>query len=656
MAVFSSSTIGELAGSVQSALSDWRSIVPLVAALLGLLGPFLVGWWKERKETAEKRARIQNTITLLRAQFGHIHRHSATNLKRLTEIFRAPGTGRAMVVALTKMSLNAEVIGNTSSSRSKRTPIKLARVEDIALFPEHLAKDVLRLEYTARNIEIDISDAIALFQAKPTIVFKPEEQSAELSRMNSLSATIQHCAVDAERLVAKLKSLEQKDFSPRWLNRLRKFTGRFFLRLWPWKEAIQPYRDDPINFADAMSHREVGDWVNWKDEQQLIPANEIAFFLRDALKKINPDTDAPVDVISQQMGRFNSISRCRLGTKEYSVRVRVNESNFRYEPGLVKEVFVAMALARGPANECDDMLAEIYKECLSDQPQSPMSFTIGPYIHYAAKLTEIAKLTGVKRYPYPCLVSDWVNTNLLSDSVDQAAAYQELAYAVNKLHQLRTKNYYRNFRELGDYRYARKFGDEVANEIKRHNDDWKILRQSELESLLPILAISLSENDQFCVCHNDLHPDNLFWNPSDAVPNKIVIIDWDNACISHPYLDFVKIKYWTKLSTEGRLTGDNALFEVFCRAYGEDANQVRQSLIFLALSLLWLMRVLAFERRSESEDKPIAPPFQPSKHYEKHIDECFRSLQDILKAKERFSKIKSLWRRRRSSLMPNAIN
>lgn len=593
------------------------------AALIPLLREYL----QDKKRRSDERARILSTTKLLRARFGQIGRHSATNLKRLTEIFRAPPRGCDMVVALTKMSLRLST--KSDSDASAREALNLAKVEDIALFPEQLARDVLRLELTARNIEIDLAEAITLFKEKPDHVFRRDEPfqepSRESRRIESLSITIERCAQDSAELVAKLKEFEQSEFRPSLLSRLFEWIGRLIDSI-PGlpKSRRRAFRDEPIHFTDAMSLREVGDWANWKEEQQLIPTAEVAAFLRGALDLKLPPGQDHVDVVTQRFGTINSITHCRHGGKDYCVRVRVNEGIFQYEPGLVKEVFVALALKEKNEGRTvsDETLAGIYRQCVKD-PTAPLPaipFPIGPDIHSA-----VAR-SVMRRNPYPCLVSDWIGPSLLSAAQRQFDGFFALGKAVKELHTIRPASYYRNLRDLGEYRYAREFSEDIVGEIRRRNDDVQVIDHETLNRVLDRVTETLSKNKQFCLCHNDLHPNNVFWDAAESARKKIVIVDWDNACISHRYLDFVKIMYWSRLSPDGRLTGDEKLFELFCRGYGDSDKNVKESPIFLALSLLWLFRVFMFERKREAGGRSVPKPFQPAKYYEDHIRICVRAL------------------------------
>jgi len=595
----------------------------VIGSAIGALAQVAISMLQRSREKSDKRAQTIATTQLLRAKFGQIGRHSATNLRRLTEVYRAPLTGREMVVALKKMSLQSSVNSNATSVQERDN---LSRVEDIAGFPEHLARDVLRLEITARNIEIDIAEAISLFREKPNDTFRRDSLSDELSletgRMESLSKTIERCAQDSAALVVKLKNFEEFELRPSRSKALaRKTKWLLKLGLKESKEDRLEFHDEPIHFTDAMSLREVGDWANWKEEQNILSTADIIALLRTALKL---QQDQPVEVVSQRFGTFNSIAHCRRGEVDYCVRVRVNETEFQYEPGLVKEVFVANALmeASGRESTSDEILADIYHRCIAALPEySSVTFPIGPDIYFAAAHS------GIQRVPHPCAVTEWSRTTLLSRSSDQNDGFEALGRSIRMLHSVRTSTYYRNLRDLGEYRYSREFSEEIVQEISRRNDDIRFVAKETLEPLLERVATKLSENEIFCLCHNDLHPDNVFWNSKGE--KKIVIVDWDNACINHPYLDFVKIRYWSRLDVDGRLIGDDSLFERFCVGYGESAKRVAQSPIFLALSLLWLFRILGFEKRREFNGKIIPKPFQPSHYYKKQIDMCISSLEKM---------------------------
>lgn len=581
-------------------------VVAGTAALMKAFIPFVTEYLRSQKQRVEERTRIRSTTRLLRAQFGQIGRHSATNLKRLTETFRGARRRREIVIMLTKMSLATKGRGGSDAAPQSLQEIRL---EDISLFPEHLARDVLRMKLTTRNIEIDIVDAISLFEEHPDAVFERDEHSIESRRLDSLSSTIERCADDCRSLVVKLKEFERFQFPPGLLDRVLRRTAT----------NVQSYRDEPIHFTDAMSLREAADWVNWKEEQRLIPIAVIASFIRSSLH-LAPDES--VQVVSQSFGTINSIVHCRGGGADYCLRVRVNEAIFQYEPGLLKEVFVALALRRvSQQSTADEILADIYRKCVANTVEfPPLTFSIGPDIYFGVTRCD---LPGNR---FPCIITEWFDAPLLAEAMDIGHGFHALGQAIRQLHSIRTSAFYRNLRELGEYRFPRNFSEEIVAEIAKRNDDVQLLADDMLSPLLERASLALSENHAFCLCHNDLHPRNVFWRSDPASPKQIAIVDWDNACISHPYLDFVKVLYWSKIGPDGRLGMDDRLFGRFCSGYGEEASKVKRSPIFLTLCLLWLMRVLMFEKKREVGGREVPRPFQPSAYYERHIFRCARAL------------------------------
>ena len=87
--------------------------------------------------------------------------------------------------------------------------------------------------------------------------------------------------------------------------------------------------------------------------------------------------------------------------------------------------------------------------------------------------------------------------------------------------------------------------------------------------------------------HNDFAPGNIL-----VTQGRIAaVIDWDNAVIEAPHLDFVKMKYWTAKNVAGELTHDPALFSAFVRGYGAAGQDIVNSSLFALYEVLWLLRV-----------------------------------------------------------------
>lgn len=581
----------------------------VLGAFVGLLSsPTISNYFGARRQRADERKRIHATIQLLKAEFGHVSRHNATNLRRITELYRLQYTPSDIVVALRKMSLD-----QVAKQPLPSALFSAVKIEDLALLPENLSRDALRLQLTARNIEIDINAGVGIFEAASkagTSAKNVMETAAGRARLRSLTNTMERCAQDSAELVHKLKRFEQAEF-PQPLRKRAHELWRSFRE----KFTASEFHDEPIHFNDAMSLREVGDWVNWKEEQRLLPTFRVQDFLRAALQ----DPTAAVQVVSQSVGTINAIAHCETNGKHYCVRVRVNQDIFQYEHGLVKEAFVALALRDARTSAFSDaQLAKVYEKVASaDGSIGSIDFPIGPRLYFITACCQIPDR------PFPAIVSDWIDEQPLGKSNDPIREFEALGAAIRQLHEVKTNFYYRNLRDLGEYRFRRDFGADVVAEIVKRNDDVQVLKRGFDRGLLK-MSDALGKIQSYSLCHNDLHCNNIFVSTASEKP--IVIVDWDNACISHPYLDFVKLRYWSRIGEDGRFRGDASYFAAFCKGYGVNAGEVEQSPIFVSLSVLWLFRIILFEKRREAEGRGIPRPFQSSAYYCPQLLEAFGRL------------------------------
>ncbi|MEQ8227639.1 MAG: phosphotransferase [Rhodospirillales bacterium] len=574
------------------------------AAFLPILGYF----YKSFSEWIRGHRRKVEVVQLLRAEFGHVARHSATNLRRLTELFRSPRTVSESIIVLRKISLRQTDI------QSFEALFSAVKMEDLALLPENLSRDAMRIQLITRNIEIDVETAIDELKKYPRSVrYDPVTMHECRARLASLSKTVERCAQDSAELILKLTSYEQTLHGD-WAKRQRK--------------AAQDFSHQPIHFDDVTNLREVADWQSWKEEQQLLKTTRISEMVQETL-----GVDATeVKTRRQFLGTINQISECQTSLGILCVRVRINQGIFQYEKGLIKEAIVASILNRMEKGDiksgvaCDDLIAEIMHELELNEGRVSIEFPMGTDIHFYSTSYAIDRFRE-----FPMIISDWAKGRLLSLCPDEVAtqAFKRLGYQVSQLHSLRLKRFYRNFRDLGQYRYSRDFTYEIVKELGSRNEDIGLIPNSIFEPKLNEFEAALNKVKQqklpFAICHNDIHVNNVVVD-LDTPGNmpELSIVDWDNTCVHHPYLDFVKIKYWGTIGDDGRFKEDTRYFQDFCSGYGVDHQEVLASDVFKALSALWLFRVYMFEVKRESGGRRIPEPFPHSKVYKKALQKIFR--------------------------------
>ena len=597
--------------------------LPLLSALgavaAAAASPILIEAVRSRIRASSERARKLALLALLRAEFGHVARHSATNLKRLTENFRAPPTINEFAIAIKKISLRQTDI------EARNALFSAVKVEDLALLPENLAREAMRIQLRTRNVEIDIESTLEqLNKIDAEKTYDPRQMESAEHRLRSLSNTVERCAQDSAAIVENLRKYELTLMQ----SGLLWHTSQFFAAVastlglrFLWRRINSAfakvlrlerhrYQDDPIHFDDVLNLREVGDWKSWKEEQTLVSSDDILKVFRENFAQYS--ADKPLYLRSQSVGTINLISHVDSEEGSYCVRTRINEPIFQYEKRLVKDAVIALCLKETIDEDADH--TQLLSNCVRAVANKPKSqhaaidFELGPNIYF---FSNNHKLSDGRRLPVT--ITDWIDHPMLGEQLS-AEGLKCVGAAIARLHMINIGKFYRNFRDLGTYRFARNFSAEVVSEIDIRLVELPSGLRSSATKALGVFQSALREaaqTDRFSICHNDLHVNNIFLSPDGAVD----IIDWDNACVHHRYFDFVKIKYWGDIGADGRFQENDQFFSAFCEGYGVDAKKVLTSPVFKALSTLWLLRVYAFEKKREAVGQVIPAPFLASAYY-----------------------------------------
>jgi aminoglycoside phosphotransferase (APT) family kinase protein len=136
-----------------------------------------------------------------------------------------------------------------------------------------------------------------------------------------------------------------------------------------------------------------------------------------------------------------------------------------------------------------------------------------------------------------------------------------------------------------------------------------------LVDILRALTVPSSIPTVPCLVHNDFAPGNILVRDGSIA----AMIDWDNAVIDVPHLDFVKMKYWTAKDAKGELGHDPELFSAFVAGYGTAGREIVGSPLFALYEVLWLLRVFNFERAKEEQGLARAPGYPAAAVYEKYL-------------------------------------
>ena len=279
-------------------------------------------------------------------------------------------------------------------------------------------------------------------------------------------------------------------------------------------------------------------------------------------------------------GAINDVIRVDFAGSSYCFRARVREDFFAYEKNLVKEAVIGDFLAG------ETSLSSIIKAHSSGIQHTSVGWDFAPDALCYDVSREIV--------PFVWSISEWVrprkNPNLNEED------YFAIGEALSVLHNRKFENFV--------YRFDQEWQD-GKNWISRATEEISSgLRSVGIEKQYSVHG-SLADRDAwiFCVVHNDIHPNNII--PTDQ---GMKIIDWDNAQISPPEFEFVKMKYWTKLE-DNIFVSDDKLFKKLLDGYQSRSDYQFNDQIFELCEMIWLLRVCAFELKRKADIGVVPQPF-----------------------------------------------
>lgn len=305
-------------------------------------------------------------------------------------------------------------------------------------------------------------------------------------------------------------------------------------------------------------------------------------------------------------GNINTILKVRVGEQRYGLRVRTHESVYRYEPDLIKEVFVLRVLQQAGSAPDDAAIATTFAELAAAQCGTlSQGFAGVPVVRYFD--------WSRRRLPQPYCIYEWVEGQPLWDT-PEPALYAVAGKTLAGIHQARFTAFYADFLSVGvsPVSWLERFQTAFAKEVNTARG--RLPRQVS-EALLR-LRTSVAADCSPCLVHNDFAPGNILVRDGRIT----AVIDWDNAVVEAPHLDFVKMKYWTAKNVAGDLVPEPMLFAAFVDGYGEAGRRIVASLTFTFYEVLWLLRVYNFECAKEEQGLPRAPGYPAAAVYAELIE------------------------------------
>jgi hypothetical protein len=282
-------------------------------------------------------------------------------------------------------------------------------------------------------------------------------------------------------------------------------------------------------------------------------------------------------------GTFNRVIKFTYAGRHLGVRVAVDQRHFRYERDIVKEVF-AMALLRYAGEEIDDERVAVIIESLLAKPRGGDlgHDSVRSILYYDWSMTDL---------PYPFFLFDWVEGPVLWEK-PFAEHYHESGKLLAGIHQVRFENFYDNVFTI--HQLPRSWRDHFRVCLNRELARAEIMLPPALFARLNGTDMSHLTAGQPCLVHNDFAGANIVID-QQLRPHAI---DWDNWVVDCAELDLVKMKYWTAIGQEGRLTHRPELFEAFMAGYCAHAPQPIDEQRLKAYEYLWLLRCFNFENSS----------------------------------------------------------
>ena len=304
-------------------------------------------------------------------------------------------------------------------------------------------------------------------------------------------------------------------------------------------------------------------------------------------------------------GNINTIIQVVVNGRSYGLRVRTHEQVYRYEPNLIKEAFVLWLMQNVATGPRDREAAAAFAQFTAVQ---------------RGIVTEHSDVLPIVRYydwsrvylPYPYCIYEWVEGDPLWETPHRhlyALAGQTLA----RIHQVQFAAFYADFLALGVHplSWPERYRTALDKEI--------VAAQAHLPrtlvEVLRALVVPSSMATAPCLVHNDFAPGNILVQDGRIA----AVIDWDNAVIDVPHLDFVKMKYWTAKNSTGELVHDPALFGAFVDGYGPTGRDMIGSSQFVLYEGLWLLRVFNFERSKEAQGLARALGYPAAAVYERYL-------------------------------------
>lgn len=318
--------------------------------------------------------------------------------------------------------------------------------------------------------------------------------------------------------------------------------------------------------------------------------------------------DGPLEIVETISGNVNAVYKLRYGGRNYGARVATGGYRFKYERGLIKEVF-AIALLNDLGEGFSDARARARFDRLLAAPT-------GSGLDHAAVRTILYYDWSQTLIPHPFFLFEWIEGETLWER-GGASSYFEAGRDLARLHRVQFQHHYETLFEIGrtplDWRTS--FHRALMQELRLAAPALGTALHDKLASL----DLDAIPPGPACLVHNDYTGSNIICG-SDGSRR---IIDWDNWVVAAPELDFIKMKYWTAPGSDGLLTPQPALFDAFLAGYCREAGANPDSARLRAYERLWLLRTFNFESAragSLATERSWSPCYPEANLYRQYLE------------------------------------
>lgn len=292
--------------------------------------------------------------------------------------------------------------------------------------------------------------------------------------------------------------------------------------------------------------------------------------------------------------------------RKYALRLRREEAHFRYEKGVAKSALVATIHAAKRVGSSDARAAD----GLASAPAGTLAPPYAPaLVHWS---------NGDDLWPLPWELTGWCEGTTLARQAD-AGSIARAGAAIAAIHSVRFDGGYPDLLSL-DGRpqdFGAWLGAGIARELARGRIPAALAR------FVETVAARADRTVAWTLAHNDLHGLHLI---DDAASDRMWVIDWDNAVVAPPELDFVKLRYWTRVDAgSGQLMADPELYGALRAAYAAAGGPVLDIAVSRACEALWLLRVYHFETDRRLAGKPTPRLFPPAETYLAALDDLAKA-------------------------------